>query len=700
MLILIYYSNHCLPVNPETFTGRLFKTISMLIKKWFFILLSAMLPIYTQAQEADSFGVKNVLMKEIIIQNGNGYNNLKEKKQPKDLQVSTEQILGGINGVNMIRRGNFAQEPTIRGLNAGQINVTVDGMAIFGACTDRMDPVSSYIEPNNLKSIIVNYGANDMAFGSSIGGGFNFKIKQPKLNTEKMWSGMAGMGYETNGNALQTLVSLDYSGKRLGINVNGIFRTSENYRAGGGEKIQFSQYNKWNGSMGAKYKIGEHDFLQINYIQDEGYHIGYPALTMDVAFAKAKIGSVSYSYHGNTGLLQHWETKLFYNYIDHAMDDTKRPKAQVPLHMDMPGTSRTTGFYSEAKWAYRNHDLKTRINGYQNQLHAEMTMYPDNAAQMYMLTVPDAQRNLLGLDVSDKINLNEKWSVLTGGRIDIIGSSIFSDAGKKTLSGMYEGELSKKQLLYSVYVNPVYKISTRFSLYANAARTMRAATLQELYGFYLFSRMDGYDYIGNPSLKNESSWNASIGGIYNRDKIKIEVQGFGYFIQNYIAGLQKSNYSAMTIGANGVKQYANLSSALLTGAEASAQLKLLPALQFSTNNTYTYGKDHKGRALPLISPFKTVNQLDYNFKTILLNLTGIFSAAQNHVNPTLYGETKTPAYGLINIKAGKTFQLKSNALAINIGVENLLDAKYADHLDIVKIWRPGRSFVAHFTYSF
>ena len=672
----------------------------MLTGKWILIMAIAILPIYVHAQNTDSVGVKNILMKEIIIQNDANLNNAKEKRQPKDLQISAEEILGDINGVNMIRRGNFAQEPTIRGLNAGQINVTIDGMAIFGACTDRMDPVSSYIEPNNLKSIIVNYGANDMAFSNSIGGGFNFKIKQPKLNAAKPWSGMAGLGYESNGNALQTLASMDYSGKRLGINVNGIFRSSQNYRAGGGEKVSFSQYHKWNGSMSAKFQVSDHHYLQLNYIQDEGWDIGYPSLTMDVAFAKAKIGSVSYIYHNNNGLLRHWETKLFDNYIDHAMDDTKRPKAQVPIHMDMPGTSGTIGFYSEAKWLYKNHDIKTRINGYQNKLHAEMTMYPNDAAQMFMLTIPDAQRNLAGLDVSDKIDLSKKWNILVGGRADIVSSSIFTDAGRKTLSGMHNGKLSKNQFLYSVYANPVYKINASFSLYANVARTMRAATLQEMYGFYLFNRLDGFDYIGNPSLKNEGSWNTSVGSIYRHDKIKIELQGFAYFIENYIAGLQKADYSVMTIGANGVKQYENLRSASLTGMEASVQLRLLPTLYFSSANTYTYGEDYNGRALPMISPFKTVNQADYNFKEFSFNVTGIFSSRQNHVNSTLYGETKTPAYGLINIKAGRSFQIKSNSIAVNVGLNNVLDTRYADHLDIIKIPRPGRNFIAHVTYSF
>ena len=662
-------------------------------------LLFFIAPIITIAQK-DSQEIRNVMMKEIIIQNEKVPNNSKEKKQPKNLQTSTEQVLGGIDGVNMIRRGNFAQEPVIRGLNAGQINVTIDGMAIFGACTDKMDPVSSYIEPNNLQSIVVNYGANDMAFGTSIGGGFNFKIKQPKLAAKETWSGMAGLGYETNGNAMQTLGAINYSGERLGITVNGIFRQAENYRAGGGEKISFSQYQKWNGSIAAKYKVGEHRFFQVNYIQDEGYDIGYPALTMDVAFAKAKIGSVSYMYHNNHGAIQHWETKIFSNYINHAMDDTRRPKEQVPMHMDMPGTSRTSGFYSELQWENGDHQLKARLNGFQNKLHAEMTMYPDNGAPMYMLTIPDAQRDLLGFDISDKIKFGGKWSLITGGRIDVAHSSLFSDDGRKTLSGMHNGKLSKTGILYNLYLNPVYDLNDHVTLYANVAHTMRVATLQELYGFYLFNRTDGYDYLGNPALKNERSWNASAGIIYNKGSVKLELEGFGYFIKNYIAGIHKRGYSVMTIGALGVKQYGNLSSATLVGGSVNAQWKLLTDLVLSTNNTYTRGTDDQSRSLPVMSPFKSVNQLNYNFKQVVFNVTGIYSAAQNKVNTSFYGETKTPAYGLLNIRAGKTFHINKKQLAVNIGIDNLLDARYADHLDIMKIPRPGRNVVTHLTWSF
>jgi iron complex outermembrane receptor protein len=551
-----------------------------------------------------------------------------------------------------------------------------------------------------LQSITVSYGANDMAYGSSIGGGVDFKIKQPRLNEIKKWSGIAGMGYETNGHALQTLAAISYSTKKLGVNVNGIFRNSQNYQAAKGEKIKFSQYSKWNGGFSAKYKLKENHFIQFNYIQDEGYNIGYPALTMDVEFAKAKIGSFSHVFHSNTGALQHVETKVYYNYIDHSMDDTKRPNEQVPMHMDMPGTSQTFGFYSDANWALENHEIKTKINGYQNQLHAEMTMYPENAAEMFMLTIPDAQREMIGLDISDRYTINPDISVLMGGRIDFTNSAIFTSEGKKTLSGMFTGNLSRNSILYNVFLNPVFKVQENLSLYANVARAMRHGTLQEMYGFYLFNRLDGYDYIGNPDIKNETSWNVALGSIFRNKTFKIEFQAYSYFMQNYIAGVKKPGYSIMTIGAGGVKQYTNLPSAVLAGIEASAEFQISPVFRIESTNSFNYGKDNERDALPMIAPFKTVNQFTYKGEKISLGITGLVSAAQKHVNTAKYGETITPGFGIINLKAGKDFKMKNTTLSLNARVDNLLDTYYMEHLDIMKIPRMGRNLVVHATVYF
>ncbi|MEO6819105.1 MAG: TonB-dependent receptor [Ginsengibacter sp.] len=671
----------------------------MFLKSFCIIICIGLYSLQSIAQ-SDSFETKNILLKEIVIQNDLNGQNSRNKKQPKNLQISTDEILESIPGVSMIKRGNFALEPTIRGLNAGQINTTIDGMAMFGACTDRMDPISSYIEPNNLQNISVSFGPAESLSGNAIGGGFNFKIKQPRFNAVKKWNGMAGAGYESNGNAIQTLASINLSTPKWGLLVNGIYRSSQNYRAGKNEEIAFSQYNKWNGGAGLKYRLTPHSYLQANYIQDEGYNIGYPALLMDVSFAKAKIGSLTHFYHFAEGALQQVETKIYFNTVNHAMDDTKRPADQISMHMDMPGTSKTSGFYSLAKGSIKNHDISVRFAGYQNRLHAEMTMYPKGAASMYMMTIPDAQRQLAGINLSDKVSFNNDFYLSAGAGMDYINSSIFTEAGEKTLSGLMGGKLDKENVLFTIFLNPVYALSNAVSVYANTAYAMRGATLQELYGFYLFNRLDGYDYLGNPNLKVEKSVNISAGTIIKKEGFKIDIQTFGYFIENYITGLNKPGYSVMTEIANGVKEYGNLPSALLAGFEFSADVHLLPVLVLSTANTYTYGVDNEKNALPMVPPLKSLNQLKYSKGEYALNISAIISASQNHVNELKYGETSTSSSAIINMEASRDFKLGANKMSVQAGIQNFFDSYYFEHLDITKVPRMGRNIFGRITFYF
>ena len=672
-----------------------------MISKNIIVLIFILSAALTALAQEDSSVKKTITLQEVVVQHDAKLRNSKEKKHGTDLQTSTDRLLESMPGVNMIRRGNYAWEPTIRGLNAGQINVTISGMAVFGACTDRMDPASSYIEPNNLQSIAVSYGANNQSYGSTIGGGFNFKLKQPRLNNEKQFTGLAGIGYETNARALQTLAAIEYSSKRFAVRGNGIFRKAGNYNAGGGNEIAFSQYAKWNGGVSATYQLAQHHFINADYIQDEGWNIGYPALLMDVAFAKAKIASLSYLYQPHSKHLHSWETKWYYNIIDHAMDDTKRPKDQVPIHMDMPGTSHTLGFYSEAKWAFGSrHQITTRLNGYRNRLHAEMTMYPESAASMFMLTIPDAQRDVIGLDISDKIALTPKVELIAGARVDYAGSSLYSAAGKQLLSGMHTGDLNRSNILYNVYINGQYRVNNHWLLYTNVARAMRSATLQEMYGFYLFNRNDGYDYIGNPRLKNETSWNFGTGVRFQQKIFTAEAQTFAYLFNNYIAGKPLAGYSVMTIGANGVKQYNNISSAVLYGAEATVLIRPFSFLSINSINTYTRGQGDNNNALPLIAPFKSVNTLHLIWKGYRFNATSQYAAAQHHVSYEMYGEWPSKAYDIVTLGAGKSFSIKAVVMDFNVDVVNIFDNNYYEHLDILKISRPGRNVVVHTTIKF
>jgi iron complex outermembrane receptor protein len=623
------------------------------------------------------------------------------EKQKSNILNPTDKVLEGTAGISMIRRGNFAMEPTIRGLSNGQINVTIDGMRIFGACTDRMDPVSSYIEPNNLGSISVDESPGDNQFGTSVGGGINFRLKEPEFSVKTQLRSSFGSGFETNANAFQGYGGVTFSGQNAALQADGIYRRSSNYSAGKGGEILYSQYQKWNGHLAGKIRVSKSSFLKADYLQDEGYNIGYPALPMDVAFAKAKIASVSYV-DKNLESDAVWETKAYFNFIDHAMDDTRRPKSMVPIHMDMPGTSRTYGFYSSfSKTWMKRHHLQTRVDGFNNELSATMTMYPDSGPEMFMFTLPHLGRTGAGISVTDHIAKTQKLLLRAGVRFEWLYDYQFSKAGKEQLSGFYEGDLSRNRVILNLNAGLDYQVNEQSRLSLDLSRGGRSATLQESYGFYIFNRADGFDYIGNPNLKQETSVNVNLSYEYRSPLVTVKLKPFLYAFQNYIVGSILPDYSIMTIGANGVKRYTNISGATLSGVTLHVDIKPFGNFKLSSNTTYTQGKDAHNNWLPMIAPLRAVNTLSYVFKEYFFSSELIHNATQRKISSRIYGESRTPASTILNLNIGKTFRWQEqNQIRISASADNLFDVKYFQHMDVMKVPRQGRNFILRTSFSF
>lgn len=637
--------------------------------------------------------------KEILIQ---GQKKNSKEKSSAQLQQSTDKLLSTTPGITLIKRGNFALEPTIRGLNAGQINTTIDGMQMFGACTDRMDPISSYIEPTNLEKIQLSTAPNGDQTGSAIGGGINFALMKAQLNASKKFSGKLGAGYQTNANNIQTLGTFQYSTKRWALLVNGIYRKADNYQAANQREISFSQFEKWNAGANLVVALNENNRISLDYIQDEGYNIGYPALTMDVAFAKAYISAFTHSYENKARKLRSIESKFYFNFIDHAMDDTKRPAEMVPMHMDMPGTSRTFGMYSKAKYLLNSkHVLTFQVNAFQNNLHAEMTMYPDIGSEMFMLTIPDGQRRTYGLNAADTWFVNDKLKALYGGRIELNQSDIITEIGRQTLTSFYNGEAAQTRITGNVFAQANYKFSKKVSVYGGVNYAQRPPSLQEVYGFYLFNRVDNHDYLGNPDITDESSISGNLGVNLKYEKFAVSIEGFVNSFSNYITGLVLPEFSNMTIGADGVKQFDNIESALLTGGELTLKWNPIKVLTVQSVNSYTYGIDEVGGFLPYIPPFKSINSVKYHHKGWNVKLEYVGAFAQNNVSTARYGEGTTPAFNLLNFAVQKHIDLKKDrALHTEFGVENIFDTPYYEHLDVLKIQRQGVNFVIRTTFVF
>ena len=85
--------------------------------------------------------------------------------------VDGGDILRSINGINTIRRAGHGLDPVIRGQSDQRLNSFIDGAMVYGACSSKMDPASTYANIENFDSISVIKGTQSVLFGAGGPGG-------------------------------------------------------------------------------------------------------------------------------------------------------------------------------------------------------------------------------------------------------------------------------------------------------------------------------------------------------------------------------------------------------------------------------------------------------------------------------------------------------------------------------------------------
>lgn len=604
--------------------------------------------------------------------------------------ATLEEIMSRLPEISLMRRGAYGMEPAIRYFNGGQINVQVDGMRIHGACTDRMDPATIYIEPVNLKSLEVQTAGNGFMNGSAIGGTVNMKMAEPDFSSTKKITGILNSGYQSAAKSFYESLRLNYSTGKWAFLASGTYRNSKNYRAGGGSEIPFSQFRKVNYSMAVKYQLNKTSYLKADVLGDDGWNIGYPALPMDVGYAAARIYSLSFHKNDNNKRIYKWQTKIYANTIRHFMDDSKRPN--VPMHMDMPGSSKTVGLFSEAEVKInRKQKLLLRGDGSATFLNASMTMYQNGQAPMYMLTWPDNRRDQYGISASWLWQADSLTQLQLTGRADYFSSELTTTEAKQHVGIFSNNFNSRNDLLKNVSAQVTRKLGRRIKITAGAGYAERMPTASELFGFYLFNASDGFDYIGNPDIKAERSFQADLALLYSWSRSRVQLSGYYSKVKNFIAGGINSSMSSMTIGAKGVKTYYNINTATVAGAEASGFFKPVNAIDIVTTVRYTLAREKQHDPLPFVAPLKNITSVRYQPNRFSAQLETESALQQNQVS-NKYGEDVTAAYFLLHSRFGYSGSVFKNNFELQAGVENIFDRQYHEHLDWGNISRPGRNF--------
>jgi len=620
------------------------------------------------------------------------FNYYKQNKLP-----TTEEILARMPGVALIRRGDYGMEPALRVYSAGQINTTISGMKIFGACTDHMDPVSIYVEPNNLESIDVAKGAAGSKYGSTIGGSLNMDVKEAPITPLRSLYITAASSYSSVNNGYNGNISLMSTGPKVSFRIGAVYRKADDYREGGGATVLHSGYEKANFSASASVKLRSWEKLVFDYIGDFGWNIGFPALYMDTRLARANIASIAYTTAPARKVLKSVETKAYFNHIYHLMDNSQR--TDVPMQMTMPGWSTTGGAYSDMKLAAgHNNQIELRGDYYANYTKASMTMYPENAPNMFMLTLPDNLRQFVGAYAGDEWKAAPNHIFSFNVREEVTHANLLTDAGRAQW-GIFTDTTTTTRFLPSGSVRYTWLAPGHFTVTLTGGYGSSAPSGNQLYGYYLYNTLDNYDYIGNPSLKTEKSIQADASVGYNHSIVGINLTGFYHHLYDYIIGNIIPGYTPIMYGSSGVKQYTNMAGAFITGADASAGINLKQGFQSMNTVTYSYGTLSDGSPVPMLSPLRGICSVRYTYKGWHIQAETDWATAKDRIN-TAVGEIISPAYALLNLRTGYKFILHNHVLNLNLSVENVLDEKYRTYSDWGTVLRPGRDFIVYVAYAF
>jgi len=630
--------------------------------------------------------------------------------------------------VSGIRKGGVAIDPVIRGFKYSQVTVLLNsGVKIEGGCPNRMDPVASHVESENIQKIEIIKGPYILKYGPVLGAMINLETEMPHPYTKPEIHGEVLYGFETNWNGQREHIALSGGNDKIFFNASGGYKGYGSYTAGNHELYNTS-FQKIYGTAGMGFIIKKNHQFILSYAYDQGKNVLYPALPMDERLDQTHVSSLNYT---GQNLGRTWQSLQFQGYfssVHHVMDNLNRPASKT-----MQAVTTVDSWNAGGK-------LTGNIQAGKHKLLVGLDfehIYKDGAKQMTMKMVMEgdtfisvkysnvwlkALYNNAGAFAEYKIPF-KKLDFAAALRLDY-NQATSSDTFRLVKNGIaYFDDLNSNYFNVSFSLGMKKQLVSWLYLSASLGKGTRSPSLMERFIKLMPVQYDSYDYLGNPQLKPENNYQADASFEFINPNIgSLSVGGFFSLVTDYIIGkvLPPSVIKPSTQGAPGVKQFSNTDKVYLTGFEVSYQSPTAKKWELLANIAATYGTEPeaveyivsggqvvgeetvKNDPLPEIPPLEGTVQFSYKFfnDKLVPRIQVRFVSEQNRVSQS-NGEQKTP--GFITAAASVSYTPCKFASLVG-GVENIFDTPYYEHLNrrIVgsteRLYEPGRVF--YFTFIF
>jgi iron complex outermembrane recepter protein len=228
--------------------------------------------------------------------------------------------------------------------------------------------------------------------------------------------------------------------------------------------------------------------------------------------------------------------------------------------------------------------------------------------------------------------------------------------------------------------------------------------------YYAARRMSGSDWVGNPKLQPTRATGLHVDLETRGTPLAISLTAFYDRLDNYVTVYdQKRQQMVPGVMNTKARSYANVDGAM-RGAELTASTPLSGRWFLAANAAWVRGTQVsrpelgiQSQDLAEIPPLTSRVSLRWDSGRLFFEGEGLFAAAQNKVNADVQ-ESRTPGWGVGNLRGGFRFKSVSVSLAMN----NVADRQYVQHLSYqrdpyrsgIRLPEPGRTFTANIAATF
>ena len=684
---------------------------------------------YAQVENAqDSLIQKTVKLNEVVVEGENKsdpvFSMVESEHSKKIVQPkNVADLFKDINGFSLIKRGNYAIDPSFRASQYEQLNIQFNGgTKVMHACPNRMDPITTHVIPEEIERIEVVKGPYTFRYGATFGGVVNLVTHETEKG-EKGYHGKVNFGDESNGNSITTLANVKYVHEDFDVNLNLGYRDFGNYEDGDGNEIP-SSFRSTDYGVQVGYNPNDKQRFQVEFRQSYGRDVMHAGLPMDTDEDNSTVTSLDYKLETSEGALKQMSVKTYFSKVDHIMSNTLRPSfARVDAVSTVDAT--TIGGRIELEWRpSTDFKLFTGMDAFSVGREGErvrlvkLNMNGDplpNPIEFVDNVWQDSRIDDYGIFVEGKYPLAEKLLLNAGVRYDLVRSEI--NAADDDFIALYPDLDSRTENNFSATASIKYMATPDVLFEVAYGRGVRSANMIERFINHFNVGQDPYEHVGNPFLDAEVNNQFELGAKAKKifedsfvDRMNYGASAYYSFYDNYITplidGSLQKKYMPMAPPQE-VKRFVNVDEAYKTGFEVFGELHFFDDFNLKTEISYVYTKNKDlDEALPLTPPLATRLNLGYEREKIWARTTYTLTSEQSEIAAS-FGEQVTEGYGILDFRFGaKPFK----HFTLGVAAMNILDKTYNNHLNFsfvnqadfgrVPINDPGRNFSAFVQYSF